>query len=87
MHVYTTAAIKSYPTRQILCLIDISIRLEHHAVYCRFKGTVARDVFYHSIVSRIESKDINFLFFVRTMAAFSIFGECAKIFLHLIGTP
>ncbi len=57
-------------------------------MHYRFKGTVAEDGFFdHSIVSRIESKDFNFLVFGRTMAAFSVFGACAKIFLQLMGAP
>jgi hypothetical protein len=41
--------------------------------------------FYHSIESSIECKDFFFFFyFGRTLAAFSIFGECAKIFQQLL---
>ncbi len=36
--------------------------------------------FDHSIVSRIERKDSNYFNFDRNLAAFSVFGECAKIF-------
>jgi hypothetical protein len=39
--------------------------------------------FDHSIVFRTESKDFKcfFFYFRQTLAAFSVFGECAKIFL------
>jgi hypothetical protein len=43
--------------------------------------------FDHSIVSRINSKDFNFFYFGRTLAAFSVIGECANIFLQLMRTP
>ncbi len=41
--------------------------------------------FDHSTVSRIESKDFDF-FYGQLLAAFSIFGECAKIFQPLMRT-
>jgi len=53
-----------------------------------FKGTVSEMFFYHSIVSRLESKDFNFgLFWSKTLVAFSVFGEYAKIFQQLMRTP
>ncbi len=40
-----------------------------------------------SIVSRIERKDFILFYFDRTLAAFSVFGEYAKIFQQLLRTP
>jgi len=55
------------------------------------KGTVAWDVLIdHSNVSRVESKDLNSIYFsCRTLDAFSVpvFRECAKNFQQLMRTP
>ncbi len=58
-----------------------------HGQFKALKGQWRELFFYHSIVSRIESKDFKLFFhFGRTLAAVSVFGECAKIFQQLMRT-
>ncbi len=66
--------------------LDLDPRYNDAEAQLWLKGRSVRLFFDHSVVpTRIDVKDSSF--FGRTLAAFSVFGECAKIFQQLMRTP